>query len=698
MIKKIRDSVWEIGTDEAPGMKVPVWIYANDKIMEQMQKDRTIRQAINSAKLPSMVKRMMIMPDGHEGYGFPVGGVAAFDAENGIVSPGICGFDINCLEPNTKVQCEHGTWTKIKDMTPLRNTFSFDTQKVQQIKTTPVFVLRRLENSNILKIKTTYGKELLVTGDHPILTRDGMKNADKLKPDTEIVARGWEGLEYTKPGDVEILNEQILRHAMDAMNLSELGNSKNQIIAYLKNIGLSELFISSANLPTILKIMGMVWGDGTVQTNGFCGIYGKPEDLDDIKCDVEKLGFKCNIQVRERHSKIITRYGPSEFDNTEYSLHVGSKSFGVFLYALGVPIGNKSIQRTMLPKWMQSLESWQKRQFLAAYFGAEMSKPMSHNGYNFSCPAISVNKLEGLVEDSRCFLSEIKDMLESLSIKCIMPKDVEGYRYKGKNGETLGVRLCILSNTENLMRFFGTVGYAYNREKERLASLAVLYLGLLQHVRGAREGARKTVVQLYAAGVRPSTVVELCEDEYVSEGFIRHAIWSNRKGGRAWDVIKFSDFCDTFEIGGGYAYDTVESIEAVPYNGYVYDLTINDDNHNFVANGVVVSNCGVRLVKTNLDIKEVRPKLSLLMDNLFKNVPSGVGSKVNMGFTQNDLERIAVEGSEYVIGKGFGWKDDQDRTEENGCMEGADMSKVSPMAKKRGVHEVGTLGAGNHFL
>ena len=53
-------------------------------------------QAKNSASLPGIVKNMLMMPDGHEGYGFPVGGVAAFDAETGIVSPGVVGFDINC--------------------------------------------------------------------------------------------------------------------------------------------------------------------------------------------------------------------------------------------------------------------------------------------------------------------------------------------------------------------------------------------------------------------------------------------------------------------------------------------------------------------------------------------------------------------------------------------------------------------------
>ncbi|MEM0149975.1 MAG: RtcB family protein, partial [Candidatus Micrarchaeaceae archaeon] len=109
-------------------------------------------------------------------------------------------------------------------------------------------------------------------------------------------------------------------------------------------------------------------------------------------------------------------------------------------------------------------------------------------------------------------------------------------------------------------------------------------------------------------------------------------------------------------------------------------------------------NCGIRLVKTNMSEADIRPKLNALMDALFKNVPSGVGSKIKLGFTGEDLDRVAIEGVEYIIGKGYGWPDDIDKTEENGTIAGADPDKVSSTAKARGKQQLGTLGAGNHFL
>ncbi len=109
-------------------------------------------------------------------------------------------------------------------------------------------------------------------------------------------------------------------------------------------------------------------------------------------------------------------------------------------------------------------------------------------------------------------------------------------------------------------------------------------------------------------------------------------------------------------------------------------------------------NCGVRLIRTELKASEIRGKMGRLMDALFKNIPSGVGSKLNTGFTYRDLEGVSVEGASYVIGKGYGSKEDINRIEENGRMEGANPDDVSAMAKKRGVKQLGTLGAGNHFL
>jgi len=95
-LKKLEDVVWEIPTSYKRGMRVPARVYADEYLLQKMQSDLTLEQAANVAMLPGIYKYSIVLPDGHQGYGFPIGGVAAFDAEEGVLSPGGVGYDINC--------------------------------------------------------------------------------------------------------------------------------------------------------------------------------------------------------------------------------------------------------------------------------------------------------------------------------------------------------------------------------------------------------------------------------------------------------------------------------------------------------------------------------------------------------------------------------------------------------------------------
>ncbi|MDR4489741.1 RtcB family protein [Candidatus Nitrosocosmicus agrestis] len=96
VVNKISENQFQINKESELGMNVPVTIYANDLLITKMALDRTLDQAVNVTTLPGVRKHMVVLPDGHEGYGFPVGGVAASDLEEGIISPGGVGYDINC--------------------------------------------------------------------------------------------------------------------------------------------------------------------------------------------------------------------------------------------------------------------------------------------------------------------------------------------------------------------------------------------------------------------------------------------------------------------------------------------------------------------------------------------------------------------------------------------------------------------------
>src|SRR3972149_1910691 len=135
-----------------------------------------------------------------------------------------------------------------------------------------------------------------------------------------------------------------------------------------------------------------------------------------------------------------------------------------------------------------------------------------------------------------------------------------------------------------------------------------------------------------------------------------------------------------FPIGGVAATDYEEGV--ISPGGVGYDI-----------------NCGVRLLTTTLSEKDVRPKLAQLAGAIFENVPSGLGSRrKDFNLAAGDLDRLVVEGVQWLIKRGLGWAGDDEHCEERGCMKNADPTKVSATAKKRGLPQIGTLGSGNHFL
>lgn len=690
---------YRIEADASKGMKVPVTIYADENLLQKMLTDRTITQAVNVSTLPGVLKHVVVLPDGHEGYGFPVGGVAAMDAEQGMISPGGVGYDLNCLSPSTQVCIEDGNWKKITDIADGDSTISLDGTSKHAIITKPILKMRKKQRGVILKIITKFGKELEVTEDHPLLTDGGMVEAGKLSIGTKLVSHGFEGLEKTNPSDSVVYDLGDLNKAMDEFGIGQKGNARKQIMKYLEKLELDKITTASNKLPKILKLLGIILSDGTIpRGNKDVWIYGKPEDLKSIQYDLKSLGIISSLYSRKRNHKFRTHYGKYSFKTKEHSLRTCSRAFKIVLLALGMPFGNRSAQRYRIPKWIKSLEPWQKRLFVAAYFGGELSKPSSPNGHNFYRPNFSVSKLETQVDNAFEIVNDFKEILESFGVKTANPTIVDGYSYDGKRGKTCAVRLSIQSNADNMSRFLGNVGYLYNKEKETMASLASLYLGFIREVKKEKEKARKMAHEMYSSGFSSGQVLATITGEHITQSFLKHSCWSETDSTRIWNFIRFNEFIDDVSIGDGYAWDQIKKIEEVEYDGYVYDLTINDPNHNFVANGIVVSNCGVRLVKTNLTEKDVRPKLKDLVLDLFKSIPSGVGSKGAVRLNQSDLDEVLVRGVKWAVDHGYGSNDDADVCEENGQMKNADPSKVSQTARKRGAPQLGSLGSGNHFL
>ncbi|HEY9596832.1 MAG TPA: RtcB family protein, partial [Cyanophyceae cyanobacterium] len=109
-------------------------------------------------------------------------------------------------------------------------------------------------------------------------------------------------------------------------------------------------------------------------------------------------------------------------------------------------------------------------------------------------------------------------------------------------------------------------------------------------------------------------------------------------------------------------------------------------------------NCGMRLVVTNLTYHEVKPYIKQLVDRLYERVPAGVGSRGFVKISRNEFRKVVEHGARWCVENGYGWEEDLELIEENGCIQGADVSKISEKAIDRGFNQIGTLGSGNHYL
>lgn len=134
-----------------------------------------------------------------------------------------------------------------------------------------------------------------------------------------------------------------------------------------------------------------------------------------------------------------------------------------------------------------------------------------------------------------------------------------------------------------------------------------------------------------------------------------------------------------FPIGGVAAFDLDEGV--ISPGGVGYDI-----------------NCGVRLLRTNLTDKEISGKIKDLVRAIFNNVPSGVGSTGKVRIDEREVKTVLNQGAQWALKRGFGWTDDIEHIESRGALEGADPERVSKRALQRGRPQLGTLGAGNHFL
>ncbi|OFW07514.1 MAG: RNA-splicing ligase RtcB [Acidobacteria bacterium RIFCSPLOWO2_02_FULL_67_36] len=188
-----------------------------------------------------------------------------------------------------------------------------------------------------------------------------------------------------------------------------------------------------------------------------------------------------------------------------------------------------------------------------------------------------------------------------------------------------------------------------------------------------------------------------------------------KSGGMRVDGIVYADETMIRELGDDQSLQQVRNVAHLP--GIVGASLAMPDIHwgyGFPIGGVAATsaeggvispggvgydiNCGVRLLRSGLDRDDVGPRVREIVAQMYRHVPTGVGAhRSDLRLTSRDLKRVMERGASWAVAQGFGTRDDLERVEEQGCIQGADPDLVSDRAGERGQSQLGTLGSGNHF-
>lgn len=673
-LEQVREHVWKMPKEGS--MRVPGIVLASEVLLEEISGDNTLQQLRNTTELPGIQKHAICMPDGHQGYGFPVGGVAGIDAETGCISPGAVGYDINCLTGNSEVRIEFGRRLHIRD---LEDTFEQKSAIVKDNKevTSRIQLFTKTDNKAVREIRTATGDTLRTTPNHEFLTPEGKTQLGELEPGDPVYIDPFRGVENEPPEEFVVLSEE------------DFANEDPQLIQVLKDRDILPLRSTDEAFNRLIKLVGYHTGDGSFSS---CQtwFYGEPEDLESIREDIKEIGFKpSTIYEREREHDI----NGNRFNRTEYSVKSGSNAFKQLLIRLGTPEGKKVESRFTTPYYLNRLPNWQRALYLSAFFGAEMSTPAPIANMNLYCPKISQTRVSKCVDAGEQFMREIAGYLAELEIET---NQIERFDAVSKD-DSFRLRLGIKSNSENLVRFFTTIGYRYNLQKQKMAVKAVQYLKEKSRVIEHRGSIAKEARAMADGG---TPVTEIPKHFPGHESFAERSARGRRVGRPRppQDFPGFEEFCENTHVRDNLTIETeIESITEVGREP-VYDIGVAHDAHNFVANGFVVSNCGVRMVKTNLEYSDVQGREEELVNELFDRIPSGLGGGGIVEGSMGAVNAILDRGMEWALEEGYATREDLLHCEDEGSRPESDPSKVSQNAKDRGKNQIGSLGSGNHFL
>lgn len=524
-----------------------------------------------------------------------------------------------CVSPETKILLD-GAHVKIKEL-PRYNlkVLSCNWGSDKKVEPTDVEVYMKFnakkQGDKVYKIKTKEtGREIIATQDHPFYTTKGLHELKFLKKNQKVVVYPYESIEY-EPCDAPLITK---------VDIEAIAPKKTKFVKVYKELeekNLLPLKTSNKSIAKIIRIMGHLFGDGGIYEDKAKNsirykivFSGKIKELKEIKSDIQDLGFYISPIIQSTSKSYVeSNKGIHMIKGVSYQFRITNKSFALLLIALGVPVGDKALLDYELPRCLSKTPKWMKKEFLRAYFGSELSRPAISKRRNHTTPLkpqFAVSKLKGI--SVRGFTDSLKRWLEEFSIEitAIVPR-LEFMRKNG--GRTVQYIVWLAGDIESLLVLYGNIGYAYSPEKQKLACYMNEYLLIKKGIILNRRDALKEIKILTSRGYSISKAVRKINlKNLTSESasyWLRKKVEEDNIKIPNRSMPKFEEWCKEASKGlkNGFVWETIKEIEEIDQED-VRDITTVSENHNFLANGFLTSNCVfVQLTKNGKQVTAFVP-------------------------------------------------------------------------------------------
>ncbi|MFQ5553180.1 MAG: hypothetical protein ACE5EW_05635, partial [Thermoplasmata archaeon] len=546
----------------------------------------------------------------------------------------------NCVTPETDVLLENGTISTIADLEEnwaQTKLTSVDWKRGKRFRKAHLARYIRTEpNPHLFRLSTQEsGRSILATKDHPFFTPGGKTDLADLKPGDDVAVLPGEPLRFEAPQPETLVDEARVERALTPRS------NLDYTLKTLHSHSLLPLRADNPKLPTLARLAGHLFGDGTLympesKKTAMMVFTGPRIDLESIRGDLRSLGFSV--------SKVTSHRVRSEVaDGVTTRCVCYSKPLAALMASLGVPRGDKAASRYGLPPWLRRVPRWIRREFLAAYFGSELTKPAvdARNGKTFLGPSFSLNKLPSALASGRRFARQIESLLREFDVQVARTEVVRGW--KRKSGEvTQKVRVHLSSQMESLRNFYARVGYQYCRDRELYARYAVAYIDLKRSMLTERTAAKSDVLGHFEEGRSVPEIRRLMGPRGIRKHDVENWVKNPAGGVRVseLDFPRFSEFIADRTAGlneSGLVWESVASI--TPVDGTdVRDVTTWEDYHSFIGNGFLVGNCG--LVKNAALVIDVSEGFD---EDTVKLLLADLGTRQVAG-QQTQLVRVYVNG------------------------------------------------------